>query len=434
VSSGARASLRLALAGLLLLAWFGPAAADRLHLESGRYIDVDVWWQDGDWIRYEGEAGTVGLPRSLVVRIEPTDSSGRAPARSSSALQAAPALKTVPTEELVKKVEAAHEALESRDYETASARYIEVLSVAPDLTVARVGYALSEMALGHDGIALSAVLDGLTRDAERAELHELLGDLRDREERVEEALSAWRESFRLKSTDRVREKILKAEREMNVGRYYDVAATSHFNVRYDGNVDARLADEVMDYLEEQYGALADEFRHAPPQPINLLLYPTREFREVTQAPEWVGGLYDGKIRVPLGGLSRLDPRARAVLRHEMTHAFVHSKTRGQCPRWLHEGLAQIMEGRRLTRADQAKVADLLREVEPDKWEAEGFSYPAALSLTRFIEERRGFDGLIWTLEEMGDGLDVDGALRRTYGLDHAGLCRVWAESLLEPER
>jgi hypothetical protein len=308
------------------------------------------------------------------------------------------------------------------------------MGVAPDLSVARVGYALSEMALGHDGIALSAVLDGLARDPEVAELHELLGDLRDREERVEEALSAWRESFRLNSNDRVREKILKAEREMNVGRDYDVAATSHFNVRYDGDVDARLADEIMDYLEEQYGVLASEFRHAPPQPINLLLYPTREFREVTRAPEWVGGLYDGKIRVPLGGLSRLDPRAQAVLRHEMTHAFVHSKTRGQCPRWLHEGLAQIMEGRRLSRADTAKVAELLRRIEPAEWESEGFSYPAALSLTLFLQERRGFDGLIWTLDEMGDGLDVDAALRRTYGLDHAGLCRVWAETLLESER
>ena len=74
-----------------------------------------------------------------------------------------------------------------------------------------------------------------------------------------------------------------------------------------------------------------------PQAITVILYPLQEFREVTQAPENVAGLYDGKIRVPLGGLQRVDDAARRLLVHELTHAFVHSKTRGNCPTWRRSG-------------------------------------------------------------------------------------------------
>ena len=263
------------------------------------------------------------------------------------------------------------------------------------------------------------------------ELTELLGDLRYREERVDEALRVWKRAFELSSNDRVRDKILKAERELLAGRDLDFASTPHFNVRYDGDVDYTLAKSVMNYLEDQYLELSDAYRHAPPQPITVQLYPTQAFRDVTQAPEWVGGLYDGKIRVPLGGLARLDPAARSVLRHELTHAVVHSKTRGHCPRWLHEGLAQLSEGRVLNDADRQAVIALVVSDEPASWESRGFSYRAALSLTEFLVERRGFDSLVWLLGQLGDGQELDPLLDKIYGYDYAKLCRVWSESLVD---
>ena len=35
-----------------------------------------------------------------------------------------------------------------------------------------------------------------------------------------------------------------------------------------------------------------------------------------------------------------------TLIHELTHAFVHDRTKGVAPREIHEGLAQYMEGKR----------------------------------------------------------------------------------------
>jgi hypothetical protein len=187
----------------------------------------------------------------------------------------------------------------------------------------------------------------------------------------------------------------------------------------------------MEHLEDELWVLSDLYRHLPPQPITVQLFPQQEFRDVTQAPGWVGGLYDGKIRVPLGGLNRLHSRARQVLSHELTHAVVHSKARGNCPRWLHEGLAQITERKTLTRAERELVARRLGSGDPAEWERDGFSYPMALSLTRHLESRQGFDAVVYLLQLLGEGQDLDPALRAVYGMSYADLCASWARAAAE---
>jgi len=414
-----------------------PALADLLHLEGGGVIATEHWWVEGDTILYESGSGTVGIPRSLIVRIEPGDDApAAAPAPEPQALPTAESdlssrTRAARVERAMKAFEQGKAALEARDFESAGTRFLEAIREEPSLAAARIGYALSQIALGRDGLALSVVLEGLRLDDTNPQLHEVLGDLRNREERVEDALSSWRRAFALSPDDRLREKILKAERELQASRDLAFATTPHFNVRYDAVVDVDLANAVIDYLEEQYWVLAERLGHAPTQPITVLLYPTRQFRDVTRSPETVAGLYDGKIRVPLGGLHRIDPRARAVLVHELTHAVVHSKTRGNCPRWLHEGLAQLSEDRPVGAAEQEELRRVLGGPTPPSWEGDDFSYPAALSLVRFLQQLRGDDGLADLLARLGDGLALDGALHDVYGSDYAELCRHWARSVAE---
>ena len=198
---------------------------------------------------------------------------------------------------------------------------------------------------------------------------------------------------------------------------------------YDGDVDLELAGEVMEYLEDEYWNITNAYRHAPQQPITLQLFPTRAFREVTQSPDWVGGLYDGKIRVPLGGLDALTRRAKQVLSHELTHAVVHSKSRGNCPRWLHEGLAQMSESKRVTPKGRREIAERLADRDAAQWDKEGFSYQMALSLTRHLESRRGFDTLVSLLDLLAEGAEIDAALQHYYGEDYAAICRRWKREL-----
>lgn len=430
-----------------LVPWIGlalttAARADRIHLEGGGVVEADSWAEEGDRLRIEGPAGSIRIPKSIVVRIEAAPPVERASGGKprSEGIAGLPAPGSRPSfrrasgrrekddgeQRLERLFVEGRRALAARDYEQAAACFQEAISVEPASTSARTGYAVAVMALGRDQMALPVVLDGLALDPASADLHELLGDLRDREERVDLAQEAWREAFRLFPNDRLRSKIERAARELAAGRDFAFSAAAHFNLRYEGTLDRSLAADVLDYLEDRYAELSGQFRHAPEQPITVILYPALQFRNVTRAGEGVGGVYDGKIRVPLGGLSRLEERARRVLVHELAHAFVQSKTRGNCPRWLHEGIAQRFEGRPLTRADAAKVQSLLGATAAENWESRGFSYPAALSLTAFLESLRGWDGLLELLDRLGRGEAAGAALDAVYGAPYDELCRRWA--------
>ena len=186
---------------------------------------------------------------------------------------------------------------------------------------------------------------------------------------------------------------------------------------------------LTDVLEDRFRDLTRIYRHAPSQPITVLLYPRQAFRDVTQAGNEVAGLYDGKIRVPMGGLKKLDPEAQRVLTHELTHAIVASKTRGNCPRWLQEGLAQMAEPRTLRRSEVSALSRTVRADSAATWPDVAFTYAAALSFTRFLEARRGFDLVVGLLGRLGDGDTQDAALTGLYSATFAELAANWAESL-----
>jgi len=428
---GRAARTAIALVGLLLAAGLPLAAAERLHLDSGGHIDVERYWVAGSTLLYEASGGTVGIPRSMVVRIEKLPE--RPPSPRAPGPERAPAASRgmdPPTEAALREdLREAHEALERREYEEAAAGFLALLDRNPKLYTARVGYAVSQIGLDHDGLALSIVLDGISREPERPELYVLLGQLRYREDRLEDARRAFSRAFELAPTDELRDLLIKVERELHASRSYDLSSSAHFNLRYDGSVDLDLARAMLDHLEQQYWTVTDLLRHTPSQPISVQLLTREQFRDVTQAPDWAGGIYDGKIRLPLGGLSRLTPDAKRVLVHELTHAVIHSKSRGAAPRWLHEGVAQMAEGRKVLPSETAAIAKELEGLPPERLADLPFSYPRSLSLVQYLAGRSGFDSLVEVLDRIGRGADPERALREVYGQGYAALAQAWTRAL-----
>ena len=119
--------------------------------------------------------------------------------------------------------------------------------------------------------------------------------------------------------------------------------SSRFTISYDTSSESRLADEILDVLESAYNRVGADFEHYPETRTPVILYTRQQYRETATAPDWSGGVYDGKIRLPVGGVKKINPRIRGILFHEYTHVVVRELTRGNCPTWLNEGLAVLEE-------------------------------------------------------------------------------------------
>ena len=119
---------------------------------------------------------------------------------------------------------------------------------------------------------------------------------------------------------------------------------AHFSVKFQGPAEEAIAYRSVEILEAAYYRIGAALNVYPTQPIEVVLHTQQQFFDVTKAPSWAGGLYDGRIHVPVKGAEKISPeRLTEVLSHELTHAFVTNVGGPAVPDWLHEGLAGVME-------------------------------------------------------------------------------------------
>ena len=145
---------------------------------------------------------------------------------------------------------------------------------------------------------------------------------------------------------------------------YSELRSEHFLLRYDGQQNEKLSGEILNSLDGSFQDLVLDLDYSPTEAIVVILYPNQAFRDITRTPAWVGALNDGKIRVPVSGLTQMTPDLARVLKHELTHSFVRLITLGHCPTWFNEGLAQLEEGSTHRRAGKPVGAGPGRREDP----------------------------------------------------------------------
>lgn len=157
----------------------------------------------------------------------------------------------------------------------------------------------------------------------------------------------------------------------------------------------------------------------------------------TEAAGSLPGHYqDGVVRLGPETLQK-ESELRRVLRHELTHAVIDQKTRGNCPHWLQEGIAQFLDGtdvvatERWLRQSTTPVIPLYRiegpfhEREPASRE---LAYRESASAVSFLVSRIGRSGLLFLISRLGEGRPFDRALLET-GLSYTELGQAWEASL-----
>jgi tetratricopeptide (TPR) repeat protein len=221
---------------------------------------------------------------------------------------------------------------------------------------------------------------------------------------------------------RARKLMKRVVEEDKVEREFQANDTGHFRLKFDISENAALGAVVSAILEEAYTLIGGEFHHFPADPTVVILYTKEQFRSVSRLPHWSRGVYDGKIRIPVGGVNERTEELEDVIFHEYTHVVVNHITRGRCPTWLNEGLAQYKEpsadgGKRallrtLRRVDLVPLSLLEGSFLKLPGDAARTAYAQAYAAVLYVAETYSFYHLRSILERIGAGDKPEEALRK----------------------
>jgi predicted negative regulator of RcsB-dependent stress response len=436
------------------------AAADTIVLKNGRRITAANVADDGEHVSYETSAGRFTLPKSIVARIE-KDQFGYSSSASSHANDPPPvsAPEITPVRgyddiarlavhddsidfayiarletdarsgsaAAIEKVSAAHYTaaqflLAKGEVDTAIDHYRQALTFAPD----NLGLLLNLSVLYLRQSQFTAALDPLER-ARRvapnsADVAKLTGWAYYGANKMDLAVEEWHRAEHIHADPEVERALAKAEKDKAEEESYREGVTAHFALKYSGTATPDLARGILHVLEDDFNDIESQLDYTPPEAIGVILYTDQAFADITRAPSWAGAINDGRIRIPVQGLSSVTPELARVLKHELTHSFIAQKTRGRATTWVQEGVAQWMEGRRSAGSAGALVelagqgrAPGLQMLE-GSWmslsgSAASFAYAYSLAAVESIIEAGGISDISRLLDRIATAQSMDAALR-----------------------
>ena len=409
-----RPRVRAAVIAAAMGAAQGAAATDIITLTNGRVIEADRAWYEGTQLRYEKNGGVYGLPRTLVKQVDQK--------RPAEGAQADPDVARARA-----RLAAGDPVQATRLLRTALGRDPQSVAVMHLLTEAY-------LALGDARAAKETAERALRLDTRDARARELLGDalaaLGDREGAEQE----YRRSILIRPDSAVERKLQEVSPAPE-----RAGAGATFTLRYDGGVNQPMGNAVLEALTSAHAEYTRRFGFRPDQPVSVILETEAAFQD-DRVPDWAAGVNDGGIRVAVQGLDKPTPRLLAVLRHELAHSFVAARTRGNCPTWLHEGIAQWLEGGDPSREDATAVAALregrllplltleapFQTLPPTDV---ALAYAESLSAVSHILRKRGDAGVVRLLSALGDGFPSEEALPVALALSYPEFQKSWEEAL-----
>jgi hypothetical protein len=293
--------------------------------------------------------------------------------------------------------------------------------------------------------ALSIIMQALNLNPDSAGAYQLQGEIEYDRQQLKEAKVAWDHALALDPTNTVLAgRLAQLTDELPVESKFDKLSQAYFDLRYEDAFERPAGFDIRDVLLQARRDVGSDFAYWPKYKIVVLIYSNERFRALRQeTPEWIGGLYDGKIRVPLPGTEFDAARVREILFHEYTHALVHDLAKNRCPQWFNEGLATY-EGMKqgVPRIDQlAKAATAQHLVAWDQFNEQfawglpanqvELGYQQSHSVVQYLVERYGFWRIRRLLKSLLDGATFEDALAQEFRMKQARLEADWRKGLLE---
>ena len=268
----------------------------------------------------------------------------------------------------------------------------------------------------------------------------LLGDVTYRMGELETAVRTYEAALEVEPNNaQIQGRLESWRKEAALHGGFQRTLSPHFTVLFEGPSEQRLAAAAVDALEAAYWRIGTALLAYPPTVITVVLYTDEQFRDITRSPAWAGGVFDGKIRVPMRGALN-DPRQlEKVLAHEFTHALIKSLAPRGVPTWVDEGLAVVFEMGDLKWAE--RLARRAPSLVPLPRLHDGFlnvpadqvplAYAESALAVQMLIERGGIPALTALLQDLAVGQEFTQAFERRVFLSYPEFLTLWARRMRE---
>lgn len=196
--------------------------------------------------------------------------------------------------------------------------------------------------------------------------------------------------------------------------------------------------DISSVLDDVRQDVSRDLRFIQKSKITVLLYDYETYKNTLDfVPHWAGGLYDGKIRVPISREQKYFGQIESTIVHEYTHAVIANLSQGKCPKWLNEGIARYEEYKHgiRPRINKILIAHTRNQLIPWSEFNDAFrssdvnlvnlAYQQAYSVLRYMTERYPASKLHDLLTEIATTDDLNQALLNTYQIDLDTLEKNW---------
>jgi tetratricopeptide (TPR) repeat protein len=456
--------MRLRVTFLFLCLALGLAArADTIHLKNGRTIVADHVRENGNRFEYDIGDDSYAIPKSAVDRVD----AGGMPSRTSSSAKLADLPSFTPSDSLANEGDLvgkiindgkvnldALASLEAKGNAELSATadfiagkfelehgniaqsrlYFEnALRFQPSSSTILTYYAAVLIRTGSASQALSYAQRAVQAAPSSPDAYTMLGYAQFASDHTKDAIVSWKRSLELRPDPAVQRLMEKAQREQNAETDFVQNESSHFTLHYEGEqTSSALRAQILSILESDYDDLVRDLGMPPRDNILVTLYTQTAFFDVTHAPDWAGAIYDGKLRIPISGLTSVTPELARVLKHELSHAFITKLSGGRCPIWLNEGVAQFLEPRNLgsnghllavlfKNQEQIPLNTLEGSFTHFSGSKVAIAYAESLAAVAYISDSYGLSDVQRILDRLSQGNSTEAALRATIHSDYGQL-------------
>ena len=235
-------------------------------------------------------------------------------------------------------------ALERGDASKAAAMFREELDRAPGNAILHFGSAQASIALGRTDAAISSLKRAVDLQPRFVQAMVLLAQLAYASADLDLAVRSLEKAAALVPRDRaLAAQLAEWKKESSLHQSFQTQPGVRFNVLFEGPRQKAVGDHVSAVLESAYWKIGKTLNVYPGAALDVILYSNRQFQDITRAPAWAGGGYDGRIRLPIGGALRSPQTLERVVIHEYVHAVVRNAGGAGVPAWLNEGLASYLE-------------------------------------------------------------------------------------------